>query len=277
MSTYNNSSNLITKLLLKFFAVEENNDFANKNPQKILIVRQHNQFGDLLASVSLFRAIKESYPNANLTVIVSPQNYYAVTKNKFIDRLFIYNQKKLIAPTYLFSFIRLLKTHYDLVFVPATVSVSKTSCIIGRLAKSDYRVGPASLDGKKNQLAQLFHKRIALNWKRYPDTHISDFGLEILRPLGISTKNFRSSISVEAEDLKTAKEFAAKLGMGNSKNLIGLHIGAGKPPNRWSLDKFIKIIEKLNEEYRAIFYITAGLSASCRAQSDSTWISLSPA
>lgn len=260
MSTYNNSSNLFTKLLLKLFAVEEKATYTKKNPRKILIVRQHNQFGDLLASVSLFRAIKETYPDAHLTVIVSPQNYYAVTKNKYIDKLFIYNQTKLFIPTYLFSFISLLKTEYDLVFVPATVSISKTSCVIGRLAESDYRVGPASLNGKTNQLSPLFHKRIVLNWKRYPDTHISDFGLEIMRPLGINTKNYRTSISIEDEDLKTAKEFIEKLGLANSKNLIGFHIGAGKRPNRWSLEKFIKIIEKLNEEYMAIFYITGSTS-----------------
>jgi len=260
MSVNNNSSNLITKLLLKFFAVEENRNFINKNPKKILIVRQHNQFGDLLASVSLFRAVKETYPNAHLTVIVSPQNYYAVTKNKFIDKLFVYNQKKLFIPTYFSSLVKLLKTNYDLVFVPATVSISNTSCILGRLAKSDYRVGPASLDGKRNQLAELFHKRVALNWKRYPDTHISDFGLEILRPLGINTKNYRTSISVDDKDLKTAEEFTAKLGMSNSKNLIGFHIGAGKPQNRWSLDKFIKLIEKLDAQYNSVFYITGSKS-----------------
>jgi len=260
MSTNKNSSNLITKLLLKFFAVEENNNFANKNPENILIVRQHNQFGDLLASVSLFRAIKETYPNSHLTVMVSPQNYYAVTKNKYIDKLFVFNKKKLIIPTYVFSLVSLLKRNYDLVFVPATVSISKTSCIIGRLAKSDYRVGPSLLDGKKNSLAQLFHIRIPLNWKRHPDTHISDFGLEIMRPLGINTKNYRTSISVDDEDMKTVKGFVSELGMNTSKNLVGLHVGAGKPHNRWSLEKFAKVIEKLNESYRCTFYITGSSS-----------------
>lgn len=262
MSSQKNSSNLIIKLILKFFAVEEKENFAVTNPSKILIVRQHNQFGDLLASVSLFRAVKEIYPKCELTVIASPQNHFAVEKNQFIDNLFIYNQKQLINPVYVYRLVQLLKQKYDIVFVPATVSISATSCLLGRLAKSDFRVGPASLDGKRNKLAPIFHKRVHLNWRRYPDTHISDFGLEILRSVGINTKNYRSSVTFEESELESAKQFVFDLGTNNSKNLIGLHIGAGKPPNRWSLDKFIKIIEKMNEDYRSTFYITGSSSDS---------------
>ena len=73
-------------------------------------------------------------------------------------------------------------------------------------------------------------------------------------------------MSVDDSDLKYAKEFTAKLAMNNSKNLIGLHVGAGKPPNRWSLEKFIKIIEKLNADYKACFYITGSSSDSHKGQ-----------
>ncbi len=262
MSPNKSSSNFITNLILKFFAVEEKPNHELKDPKNILIVRQHNQFGDLLASVSLFRAVKETYPNCKLTVIVSTQNYFAVTKNEFIDKLFIYNQRKLFFPGYWVNLIKVLKANYDLVIVPATVSISKTSCILGALAKSNYRVGPNSLDGKVNTLAELFHKRINLNWKKHPDTHISDFGLEILRPIGITTKNFRSSVSFDEPDLKKVNVFLKKLNKKENANLIGLHIGAGKPPNRWSLDKFIKIIKKLDEDYESQFYITGSNSDS---------------
>ncbi|MDZ7763910.1 MAG: hypothetical protein U5K00_05730 [Melioribacteraceae bacterium] len=207
-----NSSNLLIKLILKFFAVEEKPNHELKNPNRILIVRQHNQFGDMLASVSLFRAVKETYPDCELTVIVSPQNYYALTKNEFIDKTFIYNQRRFFFPNFWFGLIRVLKKNYDLVVVPATVSISKTSCLLGRFAKADYRVGPNSLDGRKNLLATLFHKRVDLNWRRFPDTHISDFGLEVLRPVGISTKNYRSSISYDENDLEKVVRFLDMIG-----------------------------------------------------------------
>ena len=38
--------------------------------------------------------------------------------------------------------------------------------------------------------------------------------------------------------------------------LIGLHVGAGKPENRWSLKKYSKLIEKLKKEFNCTFYLT---------------------
>ena len=54
-----------TAFLKLFLSVDENSSREIGNPKKILVVRQHNQFGDMLASVSLFRAIKEKFPEAH--------------------------------------------------------------------------------------------------------------------------------------------------------------------------------------------------------------------
>lgn len=260
MSHKKNSSNLLIKLILKFFAVEEKPNHELNNPKRILIVRQHNQFGDMLASVSLFRAVKETYPDCELTVIVSPQNYNALTKNEFIDKTFIYNQRGFFFPNFWFGLIRVLKKNYDLVVVPATVSISKTSCLLGRFARAEFRVGPNSLDGMKNLLASLFHKRVNLNWRKFPDTHISDFGLEVLRPIGISTKNYRSSITFDESDIEEVGRFLDNIGRKPNTSLIGIHVGAGKPQNRWSLDKYIRLLQKLNEDYNVQFYVTGSNS-----------------
>jgi len=38
--------------------------------------------------------------------------------------------------------------------------------------------------------------------------------------------------------------------------LLGFHVGAGKPPNRWPLLKFASLIEELNRNVNATFYLT---------------------
>ncbi len=38
--------------------------------------------------------------------------------------------------------------------------------------------------------------------------------------------------------------------------LIGLHVGAGKVPNRWSLDKYSVLMKQLKEKYNSVFYLT---------------------
>jgi heptosyltransferase-2 len=260
MPSQNFLSRFLANLIERFLSVPENKDRNIGTPKNILIVRQHNQFGDLLASVSLFRAVKETFPESKLTLIVSPENYYAITKNKYIDKYFIFNKKKIYNPIYFLRLRFVLKRKYDLTIVPATVSISKTSCMLGRLANSKFRIGPKSLNGKLNQYHFLFDRKVDLNWKKFPDSHISDFGLEIVRPFGITTKNFRSSISCDIKDEEKVEKFISTLVPAEKNMIIGLHIGAGKPHNRWSLDKFIKIMNKLNEDYSAKFYITGSSS-----------------
>lgn len=243
-------------LIKKFFSVQENKSNELGEVKSFLIIRQHNQLGDLLAGVSLFRAIKEKYPDSKLTLVASSENYFGAEKNKFIDELFIFDKHKIYNPINFISFLRFLRKNYDVVIVPVTVSVSFTSNLIARISNSKIRIGPKSLDGKPNESAFLFDRRIDIDWRKYPDSNVSEHILEIVRPFGIDTKDFSSSISFDDDDIKFAKDFLSKIKFDNKSKLIGLHVGAGKPQNRWSLQKFVQIISMLNENFNSIFYLT---------------------
>jgi ADP-heptose:LPS heptosyltransferase len=247
---------IISSILRKFLAVDERMSFRFETPKKVLIIRQHNQFGDLLASVSLFRAIKETYPKCSITLIVSSENHYAVEKNEFIDELFIYDKRKLIEPAYLQKVKNAIRQNFDLAIVPVTVAISKTSCLIAALSDAKIKIGPKSLDGADNNISFVFHYPIALNWKKCPDAHVSDFILDIVRPFGISTKNYGTSISYDMGDARLASDFLERLDIKKDDYIIGFHIGAGKPPNRWPLEKFIKLIYLLNNYHSIKIYFT---------------------
>lgn len=239
-----------------FYNVEENLSRDLGEVKEILIVRQHNQFGDLLAGVSLFRALKEKYQGCKITIIVSPDNYYAVTKNRYLDNYFVFDSKKLINSSYRKGLKKLLKKKYDLAIVPSTVSLSFTSNFIARLANAKMRIGPASLNGKENGSGFFFDRRINLDWGKNPDAHVSDFGLDIVRPFGISTKDFKSRIDFDDKDLSAAKEFLSSIGKNGKELLIGFHVGAGKPKNRWCLDNFIEVINWLKTNYDCRLFLT---------------------
>ncbi|MEO8398378.1 MAG: glycosyltransferase family 9 protein [Ignavibacteriaceae bacterium] len=256
MAKENIFSQLINSVLKKIFSVLANKSLDIGNPQKILIVRQHNQLGDLLTGVSLFRAIKEKFPKSTITLIVSPFNYPGLIKNKFIDRIFIFDKKKLFNPFYLFNVIKLIREEYDVAIVPVVVSISFTSNLISRLSNSKIRIGPESLDGKINKSAYLFDRRVKIDWRKHPDSNVSERSLDIIRPFGINTQNYRSEITFDENDEKIADEFIFKLGKKKGEILIGLHVGAGKPPNRWSLEKYRLLINQLKEKYKTKFYLT---------------------
>ncbi len=240
----------------KIFAVEEEKSLNIGIPKKIIIIRQHNQLGDLLIGVSLLRALKETFPGCNLTLVASPFNYPGLIKNKFIDNLFIFDKKKLFNPIYLKNFLKLLKESYDLAIVPVTVSISFTSNLIARFSNSKIRIGAKSLNGKENKSIFLFDRRVEIDWRKHPDSNVAERSLDIVRPFGINTTNYKSEITFDDEDKKVADEFISSLKLRSNEYLIGFHTGAGKIPNRWSLIKFIALMAKLKEKYEVKFYLT---------------------
>lgn len=248
---------ILEKIIKLFLASNKKPNPLTNNFNKILIIRQHNQFGDLLACTSLFRAIKESFPKSVITVLVSKDNYYALTKNKFVDRTFIFDKSKLINLKYLKRLLIFLKNDYDLCLVPVTVAISNTSCILAGLVKAKYKIGPSSLNGVENKYSFLFDKKVEMDWDSSPERHVSDFGQDILQPLQIRTTNLQTEITFDEEDLIIAKEFLSSEHLKTTnKKLVGLHVGAGKVPNRWSAEKFAEVINSLSNKYDALFYFT---------------------
>lgn len=256
MAKKNLFSSALYSIFKKFLTIQEKNNYDLGSPEKFLIVRQHNQLGDLLAGVSVFRAIKEKYPDSHITLIVSPFNYPGMIKNKFLDRIFIFDKKKIYNPYYFARFLRLLKENYDVALVPVTVSVSFTSNLIARLSNAKIRIGPLCLDGKANESAFFFDRRVEVDWRKHPDSNVSERSLDILRPFGITTNNYKSEITFDENDLVAAGKFINSFRNKDAGILIGIHVGAGKPQNRWSLFKYSALIKRLREEYKADFYLT---------------------
>ena len=248
-------SRSINNFFKKILSVEQNKSLDLGNPQNFIIIRQHNQLGDLLAGVSLFRAIKETYPRSKITLVVSPANHPGLIKNKFIDRIFVFHKKKIYNPFYFSKFIKLLREPYDVAIVPVVVSISFTSNLLVRIANAKTRIGPEMLDGKVNESAYFFDRRVVLDWRDHPDSNVSERSLDIVRPFGINTKNFKSEISFDSNDEKIVGEFLSSINYDN-EILIGLHVGAGKVPNMWSLCKYVELVHSLFERYDAKFYLT---------------------
>jgi heptosyltransferase-2 len=253
---------LIVKILKLLFAVKKKSDIDVSNIKNVLIVRQHNQFGDLLASCSLFVALKESIPNCRLDVLVAPQNYYAITKNSYIDEYFIFDKRKILDLKYFLKFKKFINQNYDLCIVPSTVSLSLTSSLIARFSDAEIKLGVYELNGKINNYSFLFNYTVKLDWRLAPDRHVADFGLDILRPLGINTDKFNPVISFDIDDEKVADRFIEGLNKTSNMLLVGIHAGAGKPKNRWSLDKYLEVVKKLNIKYNIKFYFTGSKSDS---------------
>jgi heptosyltransferase II len=249
---------ILINLIKIFYGVKESSDHYNGPVNSILVVRQHNQLGDVIVSTPMFRALKEKYPNSDITVIVSPQNFHALENNPFINTLFNYDKHKLIGWVYLKSFRKIIKQKYDLAIVPVCTSISFTSDFIARLSNSKIRIGARSLDGFINPYGFFFDEPVDIDFRDNPDTHAAARYLSILAPLGITTGNLSPTIYSDNNDASAAKELLNSIPGNSRAPIIGLHVGAGKLYNRWHFKKFAELINRLAVKYEARFYLTCG-------------------
>jgi ADP-heptose:LPS heptosyltransferase len=87
---------------------------------------------------------------------------------------------------------------------------------------------------------------------------VSERSLDIVRAFGINTENYRSEITFNGADTTAAQQFIDSFSDKTKKYLIGLHVGAGKPNNRWSLEKYCALIKKIEINFPSNFYLTGG-------------------
>jgi ADP-heptose:LPS heptosyltransferase len=251
--------NTFIRFLSWIVRVKKIHKFPSICIKKILVIRQHNELGDMLCATPLLRAFKNYFPESSIDVISKPLNTDVVFNNPFINRVIEYDNLKYSKSlvNYL-GFIRNLRAEkYDLAIVPCTVSVSVTSDLIAYLSKSKIRIGPSKIDGQKNMSGFLYNFPVELDWRKETLKHQTLRNIDILNKIGIFTDNLDLILNLTTDERDYGKKY-----FNNTHNVdkiaIGIHPGAGKKKNQWNAENFESVINKFMEEIEPDIYITCG-------------------
>jgi ADP-heptose:LPS heptosyltransferase len=231
----------------------------NEEIRNILVVRQHDQLGDMLCAIPLLRSLRERFPTASTTLVASPVNYQIMLHNPFVDEVLNYDKLKFFPGLQnIWRFYRKIRSRtHDLAVVPVTVSISTTSNMIAFLSGAPVRIGPRVLQGRNNSTSFCFTTTMNLDWTSEPRRHQTLRNLDILQPLNITTRDLSCPLGFTTEERNTAKVSLGHLRSRRSL-LVGFHPGAGKLANRWHAEKFASIANKLSREHNAGIVITVG-------------------
>ncbi len=234
--------------------------FSPEEVKNILIVRQHNQLGDMLCSVPLFAAVRKKFPKAHITLVASPINYEILFSdiNPYIDKVITYRK----APfKNLIEFYKELKNHdYQIGIVPSTVSISRTSHFINFFSGAKVRVGVKSIDHKINSVEYLLNVKSDFAWDSRK-LHQAERNLDVGRQIGCElTEQEKKNVKIHLskEEIDFAGSFINDNFPDKNNLIISMHPGAGKVPNRWNKDNFIELTKKLYKKYNCYFLITSG-------------------
>jgi ADP-heptose:LPS heptosyltransferase len=233
--------------------------FLAKNTiENVLVVRKHNQIGDMLCSLTLYAALKKKFPAAKITLVVSPTNYKIDYEeiNPYIDKVLVY--KKGSIGNILRFYGELRKTKFQIGIVPSTIRVSNTSHLINFFSGAKLKVGVKSINGKPNKAAILLNVKSDYTWQ---NLHQMEQNHEVVKQIGcgLTGEEINSiKINLPADDEKFADEFVKKNFPDGTKKIIAFHPGAGEKYKMWDTENFIKLMRMTYNKYNCYILVTAG-------------------
>jgi heptosyltransferase-2 len=224
------------------------------DPRRIVIVRQHNQMGDMLCATPGVRAIRRAFPAARILLVTAPINDGVVRGNPDIDEVLLFDKVAVRSSlAALRAFLRELRDFgADLAFVLNTVSFSGTSAALAHLSGARFVVG-----GDSTPFGWSFSRWLySLEMPTEPDVvgHAIDHGLRPLEAIGIEAADRLPVMVPGPEADAEAERFLEGIGPAP---WAAVHPGAGKVENQWPAEFFARAIEAL-EEWGATVYLIEG-------------------
>jgi len=200
--------------------------------RRILVVRQHNQMGDMVCATPAFRALRAAWPGVELGLVCAPVNWEVVRNNPDLSRVFVFDKRRLQDLGRLQRELRAFRP--DLALVLNSVSFSVTSVLIALASGAPHVVGGDSRPFGWDISRHLY----ACELPSQPDVDrpAVAHSLAPLAALGITTSDLRTVVvPAPAEEAAAVGLRAAAAGTGAAWLL---HPGAGKRQNLWPAKSF---------------------------------------
>lgn len=220
--------------------------------KRVLIIRRDN-IGDLVCTTPLFSALREALPNAYLAALVNSYNAEALHDNPVLDDVFVYTKAKHSERSKLrvwwdtWRLMRSLRAkQFGLVLLPSGGDQAH-ALKLARMIKPGKVAGFAPTKGldvtvPADNKPQLEAERI----------------LKLLPALGLRRGKLSPASTFPRNEERAAARMAlvqANIEPGPRKPLIGLHISARKPRQRWPAERFVELAARLNKATGAAFML----------------------
>jgi len=221
---------------------------------KILIIRRDN-IGDLVCTTPLLRALRAHYPDAYIAALVNSYNRAVVENNPDINALFFYTKLKHrvqgrgIVHAYL-EHLRLLlmlrRMRFDYVILAGTGFLPRV-LRIARFINPRHIIGFTE-PGQRNPSGLA----LGIPYTLPHPLHETEDVFRLLEPLGVYGAPPAACVYPDATEAPHAR---ARLRGGDARLLIGVHISARKPSQRWPAVRFIEFITQAHALYDARFVL----------------------
>ncbi|HSG29701.1 MAG TPA: glycosyltransferase family 9 protein [Candidatus Krumholzibacterium sp.] len=217
-------------------------DLRGERVERLLVIRQHNQMGDMLCAVPALRGLKERFPGARVSLVAAPINTDVMRGNPYVDEVLTYSKERQREnPLALILFIRLLRRRrFDAVIVLNTVSFSVTSMLLALASGARLRMGSTSTPFGSDITSRYYHIELPLpSSEELAAMHETRHNLYPLSVIGVRSEDLRSVVVPDAEEEERLKALRSDIDP-EGRGYIVVHPGAGKKQNIWPPERFAR-------------------------------------
>ncbi|PLX49690.1 MAG: lipopolysaccharide heptosyltransferase I, partial [Desulfobacteraceae bacterium] len=229
----------------------------------ILIVKL-SAIGDVIHTLPALNALRNYYPNANITWLVEEDAAPLVQGHKALNHVLVSKRKHwlkalrslsfLSTIKEIFGFIKALRdTRYDMIL---DFQALLKSGILIALARGRRKIG----FGKG--LEHMEHSYIFLN-EHVPavdmEIHALSRGMMLLNAVGIPTNEVEYKLPVSNHDRKKIDELMKQHGINDVKSLIAINHVAKWETKLWPNKKFAELADMLIDQYDMKIVFTGGI------------------
>ncbi len=217
--------------------------------KRILVVRQHDMLGDFILATPVLPALRQAFPHAHLGVLVREYFAEVVAYHGDVDEVLLFHEHGTgWTLRRAWALWRQLRRGWDLTIVLNTVSHSLTSDLLAYFSKAPYVLGSEHRVWEGCS-SNFFYNLLAPYANE--EKHQSERNLDLVRHIGVAPQNAAEVMHLTNAERERAALKLQATGLRGEGLVIGMHVGAGKIPNRWPIEKFAELAQSLHEEHGA--------------------------
>ena len=211
------------------------------NFKNILIIRT-DRIGDVVLTTPAIKALRDAFPEARITILVSPATKDLVDGNELLDDVMLDDRhgehKGLSGYWKLVALIK--KQKFDLVINYHTKRRTNLLCFLAGI--------PVRTGYKNNKFGFLLNCPVK-DERHLGKKHEAQYCLDILREFDIAAGDLTLFLPVKKDALIWTDQLRIRYGLNADDQMIAVHCGASDPAKQWPPANFAQVIDALRNRY----------------------------
>ena len=209
------------------------------NPGSILLVRT-DRIGELILTTPAFRALRRTFPQAKITLLVRPSSYEAVEGNPDLDSIIkidpaadLDNLRKGLG---FISFVRGLKAGMSVVFNPSKF-----------FNVALFAAGVPIRAGYDRKMGFLLNRKIP-DRKYLCEKHEVEYNLELAGTVGAVASDTAPYFPLPDDWMDRASGIFKANGLGSDRPIVAIHPATSNPEKSWPPERFARLSDMISGE-----------------------------